>query len=64
MLEFAGGASGDGVRMETLVGVIIVIAALVLLTALTLYCRGKIERLAKQNFPNARDAKRNLRNGE
>lgn len=49
--------------METIIGTVVVVVALVLLTALTLYSRGKIERLAKQGFPNARDAARHERDG-
>ena len=49
--------------METIVGVVIVVVALVLLTALTLFSRARIEKLAKQDFPNARDALRHLHDG-
>ena len=50
--------------MEVIIGVVIVISALVVLTVLTLYSRGKINRLADQDFPNARDADKPVRNGE
>ena len=50
--------------MEAIIGVVIVISALVVLTILTVYSRGKINRLADQDFPNARDANKLSRDGE